>query len=98
MKHKIKVGTDIIFLYGKRLTHGTCIKVNEKTFKVQPLKSPFVKNVKKDRVANTLDEFSLVWDCSKGVTGACRIDYDNYLTQNKTYNHWAWPNWYIIEN
>lgn len=101
MKHDIKVGDDVVFLYCQFAQRGKCLKVNSKTIKVL---SPagggmleFTKNVAKERVAHVDDVLTVVWDTRRGSEGRYRFDYVLYPQHAKRAGDWGQPHTYFIE-
>lgn len=107
MKTELKVGDSVYFLYAQHLQTGTVKKINKKTISVsyitwgwdgqKGVDRNHVKLVQKERVANAVDEFAVVWEINIGVEGRYYITYDEFPECNKTGNHWSQPYTYVTK-
>lgn len=101
VKNPIKIGDEVSFLYAQFLMKGVVKKINKLTYKVActPFMgfSGFTQLVTHDRVAHINDEFTVVWEKNRGVSGAYRLDYSNYPTENGSYEKWSQPYMYVTE-
>ena len=93
MKHEIKLGDAVYFLYSQHLLRGYVKRINTKTYTIQFTfwGAKVDKTVTKDRVAHYDDEFTVVWDTNVGVEGRYLIDYDNYPEHNSPGSEWHQP-------
>ena len=103
MKHEIKIGSPVCFLYAQHMQRGTAKRVNKKTISVsyeiwgwndqkgkgEPVER--VKLVTKDRVVHADDEFTVVWEVDIGVEGRYYITYDEFPNENGPAHKWHQP-------
>lgn len=103
MKNPINVGDDVVVLEHARVLRGKCIKVNNKTYKVQycwnPLWGQLEKNFKKDKVAHAEDVVTMVCDYKKSPNGmSCRFEYELYPNERRKAIQWHQPSEFVSEN
>lgn len=105
MKHNIKVGDLVYFLYAQHLQSGTAQRINKKTISVayiiwgwdgqKGVNVERKKLVKKDRVVHANDEFTIVWEMDIGVEGRYYITHDEFPAENGLARKWHQPYTYI---
>lgn len=107
MKHEIKEGDGVYFLYYQHLTKGIVRKVNKKTYSIfyttwgwdgtKGVNVEHKKLVAKDRVIRSDDEFTVVWEQDIGVQGRYYITHDEYPESNAPGPSWHQPYTYLVK-